>query len=149
MHLGALSYSRIRQGFPGRIPWQPLKSCTNREAGDEHMFVKPAWCKHQTVIDGEDASLVSGATLERVLLHRLKRCSRNNVLHAMTGHWQAESLDGWRRNGLACDKSPTQQRCTKVALEQPVDCRNSTARPARIQPCKLQSVLGSHVIEPA
>ena len=149
MHLGALSYSRIRQGFPGRIPWQPLKSCTNREAGDEHMFVKPAWCKHQTVIDGEDASVVSGATLERVLLSRLKRSSRNNVLHAMTGQQQAESLDGWRRNGLACDKSPTRRWCTRLALEQPVECKEPTARSARIQPCKSQTVPGLIVIEPA
>jgi hypothetical protein len=87
------------------------------------MFVKPAWCKPQTVIHGEDASATSSATLERVLLSRLKRSSRINALHAMTGHWQAEPLDGWRRNGLACDKSPTQQRCTRVALEQPVECK--------------------------
>ena len=66
----------------------------DREAGDEHMFVKSAWCKHQTVLDGEDANVASGATLFRVLLHRLKRSSRNNVLHGMVGHWQAESLDG-------------------------------------------------------
>ena len=149
MSLGALPHSRILQGFPSRIRWQPSRSCTNREAGDEHMFVKPAWCKHQTVIDGEDASVTSSATQERVLLHRLKRSSRNNVLHAMTGHWQAESLDGWRRNGLACDKPPTQQRCTKVALKQPVECKKPTARLARIQPSKSQSVLGSNVIEPA
>ena len=149
MHLGVLSYSRILQGFPDDIPWQPLKSCTDREAGDEHMFVKPAWCKHHTVIDGEDASVVSGATLERVLLSRLKRSSRNNVLHAMTGHWQAESLDGWRRNGPACDKPPTQQRCTKVALEQPVECKKPTARPARIQPRKSQTVPGLIVVKPS
>ena len=149
MHLGALSYSRSSQGFPGGIPWQPLKSRTNREAGDEHMFVKPAWCKHQTVIGREDATVASGATQERVLLHRLKRSSRNNVLHAMIGHRQAESLDGWRRNGPACDRPSTQQRCTKVALEQSVECRNSTARPARIQPRKSQSVPGLIVIEPA
>jgi hypothetical protein len=91
MHLGALSHSRILQGFPGDIPWQPSKSCTDREAGDDHIFVKPAWCKHQTVIDGEDASVVSGATQERVLLHRLERSSRNNALHVMIGHRQAES----------------------------------------------------------
>ena len=149
MHLCALSYSRILQGFPDDIPWQPLKSCTDREAGDEHMFVKPAWCKHQTVIGREDASVASSATQERVLLHRLKRSSRINALHRMIGRWQAESLDGWRRNGPACDKSPTQQRCTRVALEQPVGCKKPTARPARIQPSKSQSVPGSNVIEPA
>ena len=95
MHLGALSHSRILQGFPDDIPWQPLKSRTDREAGDDHMFAKPAWCGYQTVMDGEDAIVASNATQERVLLHRLKRSSRNNVLHTMTGHWQAESLDGW------------------------------------------------------
>ena len=149
MHLSALSHSRILQGFPSHIPWQPSNSCMNREAGDEHMFVKPAWCKHQTVIGREDASVTSSATQERVLLSRLKRSSRNNALHGMRGHWQAESLDGWRRNGPACDKSPTQQRCTRVALEQPVECKEPTARPARIQPRKSQTVLGSNVIEPA
>jgi hypothetical protein len=149
MSLGALSHSRILQGFPSRIRWQPSKSCTNREAGDEHMFVKPAWCKHQTVLDGEDATATSSATQERVLLHRLKRSSRNNVLHGMRGHWQAESLEGWRRNALARDKPQTQQRCTRVALEQPVGCRNSTTRPTRIQPYKSQSVLGLNVLEPA
>ena len=149
MHLGALSRSRILLGFPSHIRWQPLKSCMSREAGDEHMFAKPAWCKPQTVIDGEDASVTSSATLERVLLSRLKRSSRNNVLHAMTGHWQAESLDGWQRSGPARDKPQTQQRCTRVALEQPVECRNSTARPARIQPRKSQTMPGSNVIQPA
>jgi hypothetical protein len=139
MHLSALFHLRILLGFPGHIPWQPSKSCTNREAGDEHMFVKPAWCKPQTLIDGEDASVISSATLFRVLLHRLKRSSRNNALHVMRGHWQAESLDGWRRNGLACDKPPTRRWCTRLALEQPVECKNSTARPARVQPRKSQN----------
>ena len=147
MHLSALSHSRILQGFPSHIPWQPSNSCMNREAGDEHMFVKPAWCKHQTVTGREDASVASGATLERVLLSRLTRSFRNNALHAMIGHWQAESLDGWQRSGPACDKPPTRRWCTRVVLEQPVECRNSTARPARIQPRKSQSVLGSNVIK--
>ena len=149
MSLGALPHSRILQGFPSGIPWQPLKSCMYREAGDDHMFVKPAWCKHQTVIGREDASVASSAIQERVLLHRLERSCRNNALHVMIGQQQAESLDGWRRNGLACDKPPTRRWCTRLALEQPVECRNSTTRPARIQARKSQSVLGSNVIEPA
>ena len=135
--------------FSKSYPWQPLKSCTRREADDEHMFVKPAWCKHQTVIGREDATVASGATLERVLLSRLKRSCRNNVLHAMRGHRQAESLDGWRRIGPACDKPLLRWRCTRVALEQPVECKEPTARSARIQPRKSQTVLGSNVIEPA
>jgi hypothetical protein len=77
------------------------------------MFVKPVWCKPQTVMDGEDAKIISSAPLERVLLYRLERSSRKNVLHAMIGHRQAESLDGWRRIGPACDKPLLRWRCTQ------------------------------------
>ena len=40
----------------------------------------------------------------KVLLHRLKCSSRNNVLHGMRGRWQAESLDGRRGIGFARNK---------------------------------------------
>jgi hypothetical protein len=121
------------QGFPDHIPWQPLKSRTDREANDEHMFVKPAWCKHQTVLDGEDASVSPSSTLERLLLSRLKHSSRDNVLHVMAGHWQAESLDGWQRNRFARDKPlstamhQARARATRGMQEtNPAFCSHST-----------------------